>query len=191
ARSCDSVQFTASCGSSGGNVEVWLDSIDTGKKIATCTISPTEGWLTYNTFTTSVTSPVKGTHDVYLKFIGTGTDRLFQLLKVRFIDNSIPLTSAVTQPMLQTLPLHFALRQNYPNPFNPSTTFSFVLPSRSFLTLGVYDVLGRKVSQVLSEELPAGSYTRQWNAEGLPSGFYFYRLTAGSFTETRKLLLMR
>ncbi|HLP15591.1 MAG TPA: family 43 glycosylhydrolase, partial [Bacteroidota bacterium] len=47
ARSCDSVQFTASCGSSGGNVEVWLDSIDTGKKIATCTISPTEGWLTY------------------------------------------------------------------------------------------------------------------------------------------------
>jgi hypothetical protein len=85
----------------------------------------------------------------------------------------------------------FNLSQNYPNPFNPATTFSFSLPSKSLVILKVFDALGREVSVVLSEELPAGKYSRQWNATSLPSGVYFYRLQAGSYSETKKLVLLR
>ncbi|MEG8948023.1 peptidoglycan DD-metalloendopeptidase family protein, partial [Rosettibacter firmus] len=91
----------------------------------------------------------------------------------------------------QTIPEYFLLRQNYPNPFNLSTTISFDLPSKSFVSLKVFDVLGKEVSNLVSEELPAGTYSRQWNAVGLASGIYFYRLQAGSFIETKKLILMK
>ena len=89
------------------------------------------------------------------------------------------------------LPKSFALSQNYPNPFNPSTTIAFALPSRSFATLKVYDMLGREVAILVSEDLAAGTYTRQWNAANLSSGIYFYRLIAGSFTQTKKLILLK
>jgi Secretion system C-terminal sorting domain len=88
-------------------------------------------------------------------------------------------------------PVVFALRQNYPDPFNPSTNISFSVPTTSFVTLSIFDALGREVSVVVSEVLPVGNYSRQWNAIGVPSGVYFYRLQTGSFTETRKLLLLR
>lgn len=88
-------------------------------------------------------------------------------------------------------PARFGLRQNYPNPFNPSTNISFTIPTRSFVTLRVFDALGREVGVLVSEELPAGSYVRRWDAAGFPSGLYFCRLEAGSLTETRKLLLLR
>ena len=83
------------------------------------------------------------------------------------------------------------LKQNYPNPFNPTTIISFSLPSRSFVSLRVFDTLGREVSILVSEKLPAGTYARHWNAAGLASGEYFYRLQVGSFTETKKLVLLR
>jgi len=86
---------------------------------------------------------------------------------------------------------NFSLDQNYPNPFNPSTTVPFYLPSRSFVSLKIFDLLGKEISTLVSEELSAGNYSRQWNAESFPSGVYFYRLQAGSFTETKKLLLLR
>jgi len=89
------------------------------------------------------------------------------------------------------LPMHFNLDQNYPNPFNPATTISFSLSSRSFILLKVFDLIGREVATIVSEELSAGNHSRQWNAADLPSGIYFYRLQAGTFTETRKLVLLR
>ncbi|MFO7447730.1 MAG: sialate O-acetylesterase [Ignavibacteriaceae bacterium] len=85
----------------------------------------------------------------------------------------------------------YILDQNYPNPFNPATTISFNIPAQSFVSLKVFDAFGREVSVLLSEQLPAGTYTRQWNAAGFSSGVYFYRLQAGSFMETRKLTLLR
>ncbi|OGU74600.1 MAG: hypothetical protein A3H45_10575 [Ignavibacteria bacterium RIFCSPLOWO2_02_FULL_55_14] len=104
-----------------------------------------------------------------------------------------PLSEMITSVdrLSAALPMHFRLEQNYPNPFNPATTISFALPSRSFVSLKVFDALGREVTILLSEQLPAGKYSLQWNAVGLPSGVYFYRLQAGSFTETKKLLLLR
>jgi hypothetical protein len=85
----------------------------------------------------------------------------------------------------------YSLGQNYPNPFNPATTISFSVPTQSFVSLKVFDSLGREQSVLLSEKLSAGTYTRQWNAADLSSGVYFYRLEAGSFIETKKLILLK
>ena len=93
--------------------------------------------------------------------------------------------------MVEEVLHQFGLEQNYPNPFNPATTISFVLPSTLVVSLKVFDALGREVSVLLSERMPAGKYSQQWNAEGLPSGVYFYRLQVGSFSETKKLTLMK
>jgi hypothetical protein len=97
---------------------------------------------------------------------------------------SVPLSSS-------ELPSKFNLAQNYPNPFNPSTTISFSLPSKSFVSLKIFDVVGREVATLVSQELSAGNYKQQWNANGMPSGVYFYRLQSGSFTETKKLILLK
>jgi len=89
------------------------------------------------------------------------------------------------------IPNRFGLNQNYPNPFNPSTTISFNVPSKSFVLLKIFDELGREVSTLVSKELTTGQYAQLWNASGLPSGVYFYRLQAGSYTETKKLVLLK
>lgn len=92
----------------------------------------------------------------------------------------------------QNLPAkEFSLSQNYPNPFNPSTTISFALSSKSFVSLKVFDTLGREVVTLVSEELNAGIYSTPWNTGDLPSGIYIYRLQAGAFAESKKMILMR
>jgi photosystem II stability/assembly factor-like uncharacterized protein len=87
-------------------------------------------------------------------------------------------------------PLKITLKQNYPNPFYTSTNISFNIPTQSFVSLKIYDRLGREVATIFSEEIPAGHYTHEWNATDVPSGIYFYRLEAGSFAETKKLILL-
>ncbi|HLP15340.1 MAG TPA: T9SS type A sorting domain-containing protein [Bacteroidota bacterium] len=99
--------------------------------------------------------------------------------------------TAVVKNISDPVPTRFSLEQNYPNPFNPSTTFTFSLPAASFVSLNIYDALGRKVSNVIAEELCAGKFSCQWNAANLSSGMYFYRLEAGAFSETKKLLLAK
>jgi hypothetical protein len=103
--------------------------------------------------------------------------------------NDDRITAVETEKVSQ--PRQFILRQNYPNPFNPSTTIAFSLPSKSFITLKIYDVIGREIATVVSEELGEGSYVRQWNAHGISSGVYFYRIRAGYFVETKKMILLR
>ncbi len=104
-----------------------------------------------------------------------------------------PLSEMVTSVEMISgdLPKRFSLSQNYPNPFNPVTTISFTLPSKSFVSLKIFDSVGREVAVLVSRELPAGNHSRRWIARGLSSGVYFCRLQAGSFAETKKLLLIR
>jgi hypothetical protein len=106
---------------------------------------------------------------------------------------SIPTSSGTdVESNLYGIPKEFKLRQNYPNPFNPLTKISFDLPKRSQVSLKIYDFLGREiVTLVKNEEMSVGSYTRQWNATNMTSGIYFYRLQAGSFTETKKLIFLK
>jgi hypothetical protein len=89
------------------------------------------------------------------------------------------------------LPTQLNLEQNYPNPFNPTTTVKYQIPELSFVTLKVYDVLGNEIATLVKEEKPAGRYKVEFNATGLPSGIYFYRLHAGSFEKTKKMELMK
>ena len=88
-------------------------------------------------------------------------------------------------------PAQFNLEQNYPNPFNPSTKMGFWVQGSGSVSLKVYDVLGREVATLVNEKKVAGKYSVTWNASSMSSGVYFYRLQAGSFVETRKLVLLR
>ena len=89
------------------------------------------------------------------------------------------------------LPTSFELSQNYPNPFNPTTTISFSISSSAFTSLKVYDILGNEVETLVNEEKPAGTYELQFDASNLSSGVYLYRLSAGNFTEMKKMVLMK
>ena len=89
------------------------------------------------------------------------------------------------------IPTAFQLIQNYPNPFNPSTIIGYDLPKEGMVSIKIYDMLGREVKTLINEEKSTGSYNINFDASGLPSGVYFYRLQAGSFTETKKLVLLR
>jgi len=85
----------------------------------------------------------------------------------------------------------FTLNQNYPNPFNPSTRIAFSIPNSSFVTLKVFDILGNEISTLLNKELTSGSYEVEFVAKDVPSGVYFYSLTAGDFTKTLKMILSK
>jgi hypothetical protein len=89
------------------------------------------------------------------------------------------------------VPRAFILRQNYPNPFNPITTIEFDLPKTSEVTLRIYNILGEEVAKLVSEKLAGGSYLYDWDASNLASGLYLYRLQAGDFVETRKMILIK
>ena len=89
------------------------------------------------------------------------------------------------------IPEAMELLQNYPNPFNPSTTITFKIKTNEFVSLKIFDVTGREVQTLVNEKMNAGSYNYNWNASALTSGVYFYRLKAGSFIETKKLMLIK
>lgn len=90
-----------------------------------------------------------------------------------------------------SLPTEFSLAQNYPNPFNPTTVISFALPTASSVTLSIYNVLGQEVSTLLNTTLPAGEHQVEFDASSYASGVYFYRLSADSFSDTRKMMLVK
>ncbi|CAN5451127.1 hypothetical protein BH10BAC5_BH10BAC5_15610 [soil metagenome] len=89
------------------------------------------------------------------------------------------------------VPLKYSLFQNYPNPFNPSTKISFEVPKDGFVSLKIFDITGREVSELISEIKTAGYYSVNFNATSLSSGIYFYRLTAGEFTSVKKMNLIK
>ncbi len=89
------------------------------------------------------------------------------------------------------IPTQYSLSQNYPNPFNPSTTIHFSLPSSDFVTLKVFDLLGNEVATLVNEEKYAGVYEVDFSASQLTSGVYFYTINAGSFVDTKKMILLR
>jgi len=103
-----------------------------------------------------------------------------------------PLSEMVTSAGLLESPgpTEYALEQNYPNPFNPTTTIKFELPRASHVNLSVFDILGREVSVLVNERKDGGVYEMKFDGSGMASGVYFYRLQAGTYGETKKLLLL-
>jgi len=115
----------------------------------------------------------------------------YENLLIVGIDDNNPLSA----------PVQFQLYNNYPNPFNPSTMIRYEIPGQArndnmLVVLKVYDVLGNEIATLVNEEKPAGSYEVEFNSRGLihqtlPSGIYFYQLKAGSFIETKKMILLK
>jgi hypothetical protein len=95
------------------------------------------------------------------------------------------------EDLAESIPSHYRLDQNYPNPFNPSTNIRFAVKKKSHVSIIVYNLLGQSVAALVNEDLPAGEYEAPFSSNGLASGVYYYRLVAGPFVETKKMLLLR
>jgi hypothetical protein len=94
-------------------------------------------------------------------------------------------------PVNNESPAEYRLYQNYPNPFNPSTSIKYAIPKSDFVTLKIYDMLGKEVKTLINGRLSAGTYDETFTGDIFPSGIYFYRLTAGGFSETKKMILLK
>lgn len=100
------------------------------------------------------------------------------------------LSSGISQ-IGEEIPSGYSLGQNYPNPFNPATTISFSIPKADYVKLAVFDITGRQVAELVNQNLPAGSYRYDFESNNLTSGLYFYKLITGSYSETRKMVLVK
>lgn len=108
---------------------------------------------------------------------------IIHVWEINFVETGIETTN--------NIPYEFKLEQNYPNPFNPSTKIEFSIPERSFVSLKIYDVLGREVSKLANGEMQAGLHSVNFNASGLSTGIYFYKIEAGNFIKVKKMSLLK
>ena len=90
-----------------------------------------------------------------------------------------------------SIPTKFSLSQNYPNPFNPTTKINYALPTSTKVNIKIYDILGRMVKQLVNETKDAGYYTVTFDGTNLASGIYFYRIEAGNFVESKKMVIVK
>ncbi len=124
----------------------------------------------------------------YMTFTRNGSDIYW--VSARIID-SIKQTITTVKKETRDRPGDYNLSQNFPNPFNPSTNISFHIPSRTFVSLKIYDILGREVVDLVSAEIESGDHFVKWDASRMANGIYYCRLQSGSFMETKKLLLLK
>ena len=108
-----------------------------------------------------------------------------------FIDDITSGPSTGTGTPLTLIPEKFELKQNYPNPFNPTTKISFSLPKSAFVSLKVYDMLGKEVAQLVNQELTPNNYSFDFNAANLSSGVYFYKLESAEFSDVKRMMLIK
>lgn len=141
----------------------------------------------YHSFTYLQTADSVSTPNWY--YITSGTDTV----AIYLIRAYVSLVTDVGTETIELLPKGFSLEQNYPNPFNPSTSITYNLADREFVTLKVYDLLGNEVATLVNEEQPAGNYNVQFTINNLQlsSGTYFYHLQAGNFIQTKKMILLK
>ncbi len=122
-------------------------------------------------------------------FLYCGTPNGFYRQPV--VNNLMAITEVEDENTNEVTPSAYSLNQNFPNPFNPSTTISFSIPNTEMVTLKIYDSVGKEIATLVNENLPAGNYNKQFNATNLASGVYFYRLQAGSYNQTNKMILIK
>jgi len=107
------------------------------------------------------------------------------------IDVTVTRVTGISDKFADTIPKEYILFQNYPNPFNPTTTIRYNIPKSTYVTLKVYNITGQLVATLVNEQKAAGIYSVKWNAKNLSSGVYFYRITAGSFSDTKKVMVLK
>ena len=124
---------------------------------------------------------------------------MLQLAEATLVNSTFKKDTVVmlnTTSVEADLPVDFALNQNYPNPFNPSTTLSFAIPEQGNMNLKVYDILGRHVKTLASGNYAPGNYSIIWDATDdsghmVSAGLYFYRIQAGKFSATKRMMLLK
>ena len=171
---------------SGGKVLMRWDGVNIGTFID---IPATGGWTKWMSLPINNVELTKGKHTFSLNYYFGG-------FNVNFVKFDLVATDIKNEV---SAPLDFSLMQNYPNPFNPETIISWQLAAGSHVTLKVFDVIGNEVAILVNEEQAAGNYSINFDAanhqqqptNNLPSGVYFYQLRAGSFVETKKMVLLR
>jgi len=119
--------------------------------------------------------------------IGANQDEIITAIN----EAEVKYNTVLSVDKISNLPFGYSLEQNYPNPFNPSTKIQFSISNTQPVTLKVFDVLGNEVATLVNEELTPGIYQYNFDASNLSSGVYYYKLTAGKFSETKKMILMR
>ncbi|MBK8550650.1 MAG: T9SS type A sorting domain-containing protein [Ignavibacteria bacterium] len=124
-------------------------------------------------------------NNVCLAGNSTGTGGNLDIVTVKYSQ------STGIQAISENIPAKFYLFQNYPNPFNPSTNLEFGISDSRFASLKIYDLLGNEVATLVNERLNQGTYKVKFNGNDLSSGIYFYRLSAGDYTDTKRMLLIK
>ena len=167
--------------------------VDSIKSIPLGIKAAKDGWIT---FKASDIVQMPAERYIYLVDSVAGVNQDLKLnpqyrffLKAGEYENRFSLVFSLT--VLNNIPKEFSLLQNYPNPFNPRTTIKYSIPQTSFVSITVYDILGREVSKLVNEEKLSGSYEVQFDGSKLSSGVYFYRLHAGDYFKTKKLMLLK
>jgi len=163
-------------------------------------IDSLNGWIAGDT------GKIFKTIDGGLSWTQQNSGTLNLLYTIYFVDNNVGYAAGQNGTILKTTnggvtfiedennftqPKDFLLQQNSPNPFNPSTSIQYAINSTQFVTLKVYDLLGREVATLVNEEKIAGKYEVDFNASSLASGIYFYKLQSGNFVQTRKMILLK
>ncbi|MBN1634789.1 MAG: T9SS type A sorting domain-containing protein [Ignavibacteria bacterium] len=152
-------------------------------------------------------APGESNSVVMIQFVARGNSNTNSVTKLKLLSDAVLnfYNTVSIKPISTELPEGLSLEQNYPNPFNSNTTIKFSIPHLvtlsphhlvtlspcHFVTLKVYDLLGREVATLINENLHPGTYEVSFNANNLSSGIYFYRLSAGNFSETKKLVLLK
>lgn len=151
--------------------------------------SPDTNW-TRKAFKLIDLSGVTAGSNIYVGFREKVADNLLDGAAILLDLVEVTVLTSIQQTSTQT-PDAYKLSQNYPNPFNPSTSINFDIVDKGFVSLKVYDMLGREVANLVNKELKSGSYTYNFNASRLNSGIYFYKLQTGNFVETKKMILVK
>ncbi len=119
----------------------------------------------------------------------SGVNQIYYRLKQIDFDGTFTYTDVVN--ISYDVPAEFVLNQNYPNPFNPSTIINYFVPQESFVSIKVYDFLGREVITLVNEMKSIGGYEIMFDASQLPSGTYFYNMIADNYSDTKKMILIK
>lgn len=168
-----------------GNYHILINNVDvSGKK----SVLNTGGWQSWKPIATS-NVPLKPGKQIMRFEFDSESDKTGWLFSMNSIQ--IKASSTVGVEDINSLPKEFSLQQNYPNPFNPSTEINFQTQISGHVDLIVYDLLGREVRTLVSRNLEAGNHSFEFVATNLPSGIYFYKLTAGNFVQTKKMTLLK
>ncbi len=194
--------LTVECGARDINwtqkttVDVELVDSSTGKAISQIRkfTFPSSDTAAYTNELMTLTPNVGPVSDAYVSVDVEGVDTSKVVVipaNVYVINSGSSNNAPQTQSVYNALPTEYKLDQNYPNPFNPTTTINYHLPAGVFVTLKIYDVLGREVRTLVEGNESAGYHSVVFDASDLPSGVYLYRITAGSYNSVKKLMLVK